>query len=143
MKRIISIALVVLMLAALLSACGSDSSTANANPEGKYVTKTINGKDPVDALKDELKDSGLDMDVDAFLGMLGVDSLEELITLELKSDGTAYFVSGMLGADANGTWTQNGSTIAITIDGETVDFTLSGSELKFTIEDQEFVLVKK
>ena len=119
MKRIFAIALVVLMIGALLASCGG-----GGNAEGKYVPKSIEGQD-----------------MDAILSTIGLDSAEDYMTIELKAGGKA--VVSVFGEDAEGTWTQSGSTIAVDLDGDTEEFTLSGNELKGEMEGSEIVFVKK
>ena len=137
MKRVISIvsiALVVMMIAALLVACGG--------PEGKYVVKSIDGKAVEDALKESAEASG--MNVDDFLKQMNVKSAEEIVTIELKSDKTAIFEIKMFSSKQEGTWKQDGDKINITIEGETQTFTLKGNELSSdSNEDQKYVFVKK
>ena len=133
MKRIVSIALVVLMVAALIVGC------SKANAEGKYVVKTLNGKTVEDYFKEELGDGET---IDSLLEILGIASLEEYITLEVKADGTAKMV--LAGDDeAEGTWKLDGNKFTLTVDGESVEGTLKGSELTLTIEGQECGMVKK
>ena len=137
MKRVISIvsiALVVLMLAASLVACGG--------PEGKYVVKSIDGKTVDEALKASAEAAG--MSTDDFLKQVGVDKAEEVMTIELKSDKTAVFDIKMFSTKKEGTWTQEGDKVKITIDGQTESFTLKGNELSSdNSEEMNYVFVKK
>ena len=75
MKRLIAIALVVLMAVALLASCGSSGS-----PEGKYTVKSVGGQTVEEALEEML--GGLD--IDDVLKQMGIDSLDDYMTLELK-----------------------------------------------------------
>lgn len=136
MKRIVAIALTVLMIAALFVGCGGGSDS----PVGKYYIKSIDGK----SVKDAMSESAGGMDVEALLGLLGVKNIEELITLELKADGTAEMASAMsTELNAQGTWTQEGSKIIITVDGDAQEFTLSGNELTGHTSDGDMVFFKK
>lgn len=135
MKRIISIALVALMVAALLVGC------AGSGPAGKYVVKTIDGKSVQEALEDSAKQSG--MDLDELLKQAGIDNVEEIITMELKDDGTAIMDVKMMSTKMEGTWKQDGDKIAITMEGETANFTLKGNELSNDEGEPKYVLVKK
>ena len=132
MKRVISIALAVLMVAALLAACGGSSS-----PEGKYVVKTVDGK----TVSQMIEEYG--MTVDEFTSAAGISSPEELLVLEIKSDGTVTVTEAIFGSTSNGTWTQDGDKISMTINDETNSFTVSGSDLKISMDGQEYVMTKK
>ena len=139
MKKVISIlsiALVVLMLAATLAACGGSGS-----PEGKYVVKSINGQSVSDAIK-ELAGQ-LSKTVEEFLELAGIGSAEEIYTLELKADGKAVMEAKMFSTTLEGTWKQNGDKIEITLDGETQAFTMNGKELSAEFEGEKIVFVKK
>lgn len=136
MKRIVAIALTVLMIAALFVGCGGASGSA----EGKYYIKSINGQSVSDALKEQA--GGLD--VEALLGMMGIKSVDEIITMELTADGKAVMASAMMDdLNAEGTWTQDGSKVTITIDGSPADFVLSGNELSGKSDSEEMVFVRK
>ncbi len=136
MKRVISIvsiALVVMMIAALLVACGG--------PEGKYVVKSIDGKTVDEALKESAQTTG--MSTDELLKQMGVSAAEEIMVLELKSDKTAILDAKMFSTKQEGTWVQDGDKIKITIDDVTQIFTLKGNELSISDEGQNYVFVKK
>ncbi len=135
MKRIISMTLVVLMIAALFAACGSSS------PAGKYVVKSINGQTVEEAMKDQAEQSGIN--VDDMLKMLNIDNIEELITIELKSDGAAVMKSSLGGTELTGTWKQDGETVELTLDDQTQKFTFKNNELSASDGDQQYVFVKK
>jgi len=140
MKRIISIVLAALMVAAMLVACGS------SGPEGKYVVKTIDGIAVEEAVKTQAEAMGIDLD--AFLKQMNIEKAEEMITIELKSDGTAVMAVNLASSTSEGTWKQDGDKISITLTGatgesETSDFTLSGNELTSQTGDQNYVFIKK
>ena len=135
MKRIISMTLVVLMIAALFAACGSSS------PAGKYVVKSINGQTVEEAMKDQAEQSGIN--VDDMLKMLNIDKLEDLITIELKSDGAAVMKSSIGGTELTGTWKQDGETVELTLDDQTQKFTFKNNELSASDGEQQYVFVKK
>ena len=135
MKRVISIAMAVLMIAALFVGC------AGSGPAGKYVVKSIDGK-TVDEMLDETAQSA-GMSKEDLMKQMNITSAEEIITMELKDDGTATMVVNMLSSTKTGTWKQEGNTVAITIDGETSNFTLNGNELSNSEGEQTYVFVKK
>lgn len=134
MKRVVSIVLAVLVVAALLVACGG--------PEGKYVVKSIDGNSVEDQLKSQADASGVSYD--ELLKQMGVDKPEEIVTLELKSDGTAIMDMKIFSSKMEGTWKQDGDKIAITMNDETADFTLKGNELTSPEgEGLQYVFVKQ
>ena len=135
MKRIISMTLVVLMIAALFAACGSSS------PAGKYVVKSVNGQTIEEAMKEQAEQSGVN--VDDMLKMLNIDNIEEMITLELKSDGNAVMKVSLGGTEMEGTWKQDGETVELTFDDQTQKFTFKNNELSATSGDEQYVFVKK
>ena len=140
MKRIISITLVVMMVAALLVACGS-------GPEGNYVVKSIDGKAIDEVIKEQAESLG--QDADALLKQLNIEKAEDLVTLEIKSDGTVVMNVNMLSVSYDGTWKQEGDKIAITMKTsadsaeQTTEFTLKGNELSNNEGDQKYIFVKK
>ena len=137
MKRLISIALVVVMAAVILVGCGS-----SADPVGKYKLKTIDGKPLEDAIMEEVGDSLGDMSLEDVLDVLGMESLDDYMTLDIKSDGTAVLTIPSEG-DNSGTWTQSGNKLTITIQGEDAEFTIDGSELKTDAFGEDYVFIKK
>ena len=125
MKRIVSMALILLAMAVLLTGCG-------ANPVGSYVTKTVDGQ-PVEAYIESMG---------ATPELLEIASAEELMTLEIRADGT--FTAKMSGSDPKeGTWTQDGNKLSMTVDGATEEFTLSGDEIAYKTDNQDIVFAKK
>ena len=134
MKRIVSIALVILMVASVLVAC------IKTDPTGTYVVKTMNGKSVEDALKEEL---GGDASLDDILELLGVDSLDNLITIEIKSDGKMTLANRMEDDTVEGTWTKESDKLFLTVDGETMQAKLNGGELSMSMDDEAYVFVKK
>ena len=133
MKRVIALTMAVLMIAALLVACGG--------PEGKYVVKSIDGKAVDEAIKESAEAAG--MSVDDMLKQMGINSVEEIVTLELKSDSTAVMEVKMFSTTKEGKWEKNGDKITITIDDQPSNFTLKGNELHAEDGDQKYVFVKK
>ena len=134
MKRIVSITLVVLMIAAMFVGCGSSS------PEGLYKIKTVNGKSMMDSLKEEAGDEMTEEQIKALLSFLGIDNIEEAITFELKADGTLSVK--MMGEESTGTWKVEGDKITMTIDGDSVTGTYASGKITVKMDDQEMVLAK-
>lgn len=123
MKRIVSLTLVVLMIAALFVGCGSDSVP------GTYKLKKINDK----GVKEFFDDLGMD------LSTLGVDAskLEDMMTMTLKDDGTAEIADNMDGdgKTVTGTWKQDGDKVTISADGQDMEFTFKSGALTYTAEE--------
>ena len=138
MKRIVAIALAAIMVLVFLAGCGGGSAEDAA---GTYTVKSIGGKSVEDAIKEELGEYGAALDLDSILSMLGIDSLEDYMTMELKSDGSA--VMSVAGNDETGSWSQSGSKVTITFDDDPQEFTLSGNELSAETDGVEYVFVKK
>lgn len=125
MKRFVSIALVVLMIAALFVGCSSNGSL-----DGTYKVKAIDGKAVMDYFTEAASKSGVDV-AQALSAMgLSADTLTDMLNITLKSDGTAE-VSTKMSEDENstGTWKQDGDQIIVTIDGDDQVFTLKDGEL--------------
>ncbi len=99
---------------------GADVSSDSA--AGRYVLKSVDGQPIDDYFKAELGDEAAD-----YLSMLGISSFEELMTIELKTDGTAAVWSE--GETGEGTWEQRGERVIITIEDEPEEFILRGGEL--------------
>ena len=137
MKRIIALTMAVLMIAALLAGC--------SGPEGKYVVKTIGGTEVKEALEQSLTQSGSEMTLDEYMKKVDVESADEIITIELKSDGTAILATALYETktEQEGKWEKNGDTIKITIENEVSEFTLKGNELTSQTGEPQYVFVKK
>ena len=123
MKRIVSLTLVVLMIAALFVGCGSDSVP------GTYKLKKINDK----GVKEFFDDLGMD------LSTLGVDAskLEDMMTMTLKDDGTVEIADNMDGSGetVTGTWKQDGDKVTISAGGEDMELTFKSGALTYTVEE--------
>ncbi len=125
-SKILSLVLVLVMAAALLSACGGGS----AGPEGTYRIKSM-----------DYGDTTLDYDtLKSFAALAGVD-IDDLFRLELQSGGKALMIAD--GDESEGTFTVNGSTVSITFDGETVDAQLDGNTLTIEEDGTKMVFEKK
>ena len=83
MKRIVSIALVVLMIAALFAGCSGSSS-----PEGTYKIKSINGKDVKSYFKESMGalagegEEITDEQIDAILALMGINNIDAQVRRE-------------------------------------------------------------
>ena len=130
-KQILSLTLSVFVIAALFVGCSSDAV-------GKYQVKTIDGMTVEDCLAKEAGVSSLsDADVQEFLNQFGINSLEEMITVELNSDHSCSM--RYLGVEkSNGTWSQSGDTIKL----GTLTTTYHNGELTITIDGMTVVMSK-
>ena len=138
MKRIVSLTLVVLMIAALFVGCGSDSVP------GTYKLKKINDKSIKEFYEEIAKAAGVD------LSTMGIDvnKMEDMITITLKDDGTAE-MKGSFEMDedaedqvATGTWTQDGDKVTITVDGKAQECTFKSGELTITESGMSMTFAK-
>ncbi len=138
MKRIVSLTLVVLMIAALFVGCGSDSVP------GTYKLKKINDKSIKEFYEEIAKAAGVD------LSTMGVDvnKMEDMITITLKDDGTVE-MKGSFEMDedaedqvATGTWTQDGDKVTITVDGDAQECTFKSGELTITESGMSMTFAK-
>ena len=137
MKRGIAILLALVLTLALLAGCGGSS-----DPTGRYVVKTIGGQPVEEYFVSMLGEYAEGIDASTYLQMFGISSFEEIMVIELKSDGTA--VATLAGEAAEtGTWKQDGDQITITIQDDPATFTLKGNELSYKEDGQDYVLVKK
>lgn len=137
MKRIAAMILAVLLLAAVFAGC------SKAGPEGVYVVKTIGGKSVEQAFEEMLAEYGSGQTLDEYLKELGVASLDEFMTMELKADGTAVASVALEDEPSVGTWKQEGDKLMITLDGDTAEYSFSGNEIRYKVGEQDYVLVKK
>ena len=140
MKRVVSLMLVVLMIAAIFVGCGSSGSSGDVgNPEGLYKIKSVNGKSVKEYFKSETGVTN-DSDIDLALAYLGIDSLDNLITFELRSGGK--LVASMMGQSVEGTWKLNGNKVIMTVDGESSEATFKNGELIVENDGQKMVLAR-
>ncbi|MBR3084291.1 MAG: lipocalin family protein [Oscillospiraceae bacterium] len=124
-SKILSLVLVLVMAAALLSACGG-----SAGPEGTYGIKSM-----------DYGDTTLDYDtLKSFAALAGVD-IDDLFRLELQAGGKALLIAD--GDESEGTYTVSGNTVSITFDGETVDAQLDGNTLTMEEDGAKMVFEKK
>ena len=149
MKRIISLTLAVLLIAALFAGCAGSKADS---PVGTYVIKTINDKSVKDYFTEAFgaasEESGFDMS--ALLTLMGIDldHPEDLMQITLKEDGTVEFTSKLdeIGEaeegeevegeeKETGTWKQDGDKIIISADGEDTELGYKNGELTMTTEE--------
>lgn len=196
MKRIIAILMAVLMMTALLAACGSSDSdkatepatTAVADPTaadpgsgsntatdansdnnaaakpaddpapvdgpadngdadsavGTYYFKSLYGVDADEAISTMLSQTNPGKTLEDFLSELGISSSAQVFMIELRADSSATATSFLSGHEQSqdGSWTQNGSTVTITIDNDPEDFILNGNEITSTDPSMQMVLEK-
>ena len=139
MKRIVSLTLVVLMVAALFVGCGSSDSL-----DGTYKLKAIDGKNVKEYFTAIAEKGGKTLQT--VLDFMGIDenTLDNLMTLVLKSDGTFSLNSKMDAEEKSydGTWTQDGDKLTLTMDNEPQEFTLKDGELTFAVDGMTMTLGK-
>ncbi len=139
MKRILSLALVVVMVAALFVGCGSSDSV-----EGTYKLKAIDGKNIKDYYTEKAEKSGETLEtVLKFMGVEETD-LDNLMTLTLNADGSAAMNSKMDVEEKSydGTWKQEGDKITVTVDNDPQEFTLKDGEITAKFGDMTLTLGK-
>lgn len=139
MKRILSLALVVVMVAALFVGCGSSDSV-----EGTYKLKAIDGKNIKDYYTEKAGKSGETLEtVLKFMGVEETD-LDNLMTLTLNADGSAAMNSKMDVEEKSydGTWKQEGDKITVTVDNDPQEFTLKDGEITAKFGDMTLTLGK-
>ena len=134
-KFTIALILILALAVGILAACGD----TQADPSGKYVLKSMDGQ-PVEEYFQSMLGDGVDPEF--VLQMYGISSFEELMTMELKADGSAAVTMAGAGTMA-GTWEQDGEKITVTVDGDPVTFILQGNELSFQENGESLVFVKK
>lgn len=118
MKRIISLTLAVLLIAALFVGCGS-------TPAGVYTLKTINGSSVKEYYTAAAEAEGIDIDKLLELIDIDLEHPENMMQIELKDDGSVAFKSNFGDAkEGTGTWKQEGDKLILTMDGEdqTIDY---------------------
>ena len=135
MKRIVSIALVILMVASLFVAC---SGSGSASPEGVYKIKTINGQS-MKAYFAEMFGSTED-EVDSLLKLAGIENIDEYMTFTLKKDGV--FTATVMGEEETGTWKLDGEKLTLTIEEDPMECTFKNGEITVDMNGEVMVLGK-
>ena len=140
MKRIVSLTVAVLLIAALFAGCSS-------GPEGTYKVKTINGEeysqyvDMMVGLMSVFGGDEMKVDADQMKSML-----EKAGSFTLKSDGVVeqFDVNedDWTETTKTGTWKLDGEKLTITVDGKTMEGTLKDGEITITKDGKTTVLGK-
>jgi predicted small lipoprotein YifL len=144
MKRILSVMLAVLMLAALFTGCSKKEAAAAPNetkpapvsPVGRYSIESMGGKS-LEAYYAE--ENGLS--VEEYLAQtkeIGVD-VHKTHYLEIYDDGTFLMVESNTHF---GNWTQEGDTLTFTVDDETYTGTFRDGRIELEL-DLPIVFVKE
>lgn len=135
MKRIVSLTVAVLLIAALFVGCSS-------GPEGTYKVKTIDGEEYstyVDMIVGVMTAFGgdeLKVDADQMKSLL-----EKAGSFTLKADGVVESFDvdeeNWTETTKTGTWKLDGEKLTITVDGKTMEGTLKDGEITITEKDED------
>ncbi|MBO4418277.1 MAG: hypothetical protein J5789_00395 [Oscillospiraceae bacterium] len=141
MKRIVSLALAVLLVTALFSGCSLFESAPSV--EGVYVLKTVDGMDVATYLAKAMNRPSLSgAEINQALYQLGITSFDEILTIELRADhtctGTGIIETGAK-QTKNGKWTQSGNKV----DFGKGEATFKDGELTFELKGMKIVLIRK
>ena len=137
MKRILSLMLVLMLVLVLFVGCSESGSSGGGaatveSVAGLYKVKSMNGKPIKEALSEELAGNG--MNIDDYLDMVKehyqIESIEDMMTMTLKADGTCSMAE--MGEEMKGTWTLDGNKVSVTIDGDTLEATYSNGTISFS-----------
>ncbi|MBQ9609443.1 MAG: DUF4923 family protein [Lachnospiraceae bacterium] len=120
MKKIIATIFMITTLMILCVGCGKDVS-------GTYKLSSLAGQSVAD-LQKTYDEMGVNINV------------ADMITIELKSDGT--FTMKMDTESESGTYTVDGEKISLTIDNETENGTIKGDTLTIGSGSEEMVFKK-
>lgn len=132
MKRIISLILVALLVAALFVGC------SKSDPVGTYK---IDMDSMIKAMKeetDELKDKS-DEEIKELMKQLGMS--EDAFGLEIKDDGK--FTLEYAGEKEEGTWKLDGSKITLTVDNDPLECDYEDGKITMDMGGTTLVFVKK
>lgn len=152
MKRCISLLLSLLLLAALLTGCGTTKPGSTAETEapsaaGVYRLQTIDGQTLYESLLQMTLNQGYTEEIlQQTLTRQGYDPehLDELITLTLEADGTAAVQDMFYGTyNYAGTWTQEGDKVTLVLDGNTLLCTLNEGVLATSFEGSAITFRKQ
>ena len=121
--------LLTIMAAALLAICCFGLVACGGGVEGTYKFKSMTAGGETYAVGDV-----------APWGEEGETISADCIVLELKADGVVAYTTTMGGEPQalEGTWTQDGNAITITIAGDAQTFTLEGKTLSYTYGEGEY-----
>ena len=138
MKRILSLMLVLMLVLALFAGCTQEGSVsgllpAGATVPGLYKLKSVNGKPIREGLVEAV---GGEEALDRWINEAGFSDLSDFITLDLNADGTCTISE--LGRRGQGTWTQEGSEILLTIeDSKVPSCTWVNGVITFTFDESD------
>ncbi|MBO4418278.1 MAG: lipocalin family protein [Oscillospiraceae bacterium] len=138
-KRIVSLALVLVMVVALFAGCGSDS------PEGTWKIKTVDDKDASAYIQMLVgfaaAFAGDEVDAEEL-----AKKMEDSMGFTLKADGVATGIEmdeEFNTKEIQGTWKLDGEKITITVGKTTMEGTLKDGQITVTKDGHTMVLVKK
>jgi outer membrane lipoprotein-sorting protein len=130
MKRIISLILVTLLVAALFVGC------SKSDPVGTYK---IDMDSMIKAMKeetDELKDKS-DEEIKELMKQFGMS--EDAFGLEIKDDGK--FTLEYAGEKEEGTWKLDGSTLTLTVDNDPLECDYEDGKITMDMGDSGTTLI--
>ena len=133
-KRALTVLLGMICALGLLAGCGGDP------PAGKYCIYTIDGEPADEAVAASIKASGIT--TEEYLKITGLKSINESMTIELRSDGSAVETSGAM-VTAEGTWRQDGDKIIFTTAGGDMELLLNDGKLTIHMGPTEMVFKKQ
>lgn len=135
MKKFLT-AVVTALTVALLAICFAACGKADYVGTYKFYSMSVSG-------------NSFSMEYKVGETAMGGDTItEDYLVLEVKEDGT-FVMSGAMygGSSQNGTWSDDGGKLALTIDSETTTGTLSGDKLTISETEEGYtstiVLVKQ
>lgn len=132
MKRIISLILVALLVAALFVGC------SKSDPVGTYK---IDMDSMIEATKKE-SDKAKDMSDEEIKDLLKtVGMTEDSMSLEIKKDGT--FVLDLSGDKTEGKWKLDGSKITLTVDNDPLECDYEDGKITMDMGGTTLIFVKK
>ncbi len=124
MKKIISLVLVLLFVAAMTAGCKSESGEL----AGTYKISEFHGKSVLEYFGDQAESAGKTLE--EYLAMYGAteETADEYLVLTLTSDGVAEMCSFGV-PELPGTWLRDGNTLKVTFNRITQAFTIDGDDL--------------
>ena len=114
------------------------------NIVGTYKIKSINGKDLKTYFKESfgaLSEEGqeiTDDQIEGFLKLMGINSMDEFVTFTLEEDGN--FKTSMMGEEETGTWRLDGDKLIMTAGSESLIGTFNNGEITLEMDGESLVL---